>query len=1135
MRYCQSLGGGLVNIKTNSTLDSVNAMILSHDRDITSKKWWLALERESSRSQVWVWSDREVSSVFYWNTDQPGNRENCVHTVQRSMKWNDVSCDSTGISTLCEIHFDFPATTPSFTTAEETSGRRTTAEAAVIPITSGTVTTEPPITEALLVPTTAGAASTEGVTTEVKVNPIATSETMSGGIATTEAASATTGVRFNPTARAETSSERGATTETQLIPTTARTASTRGVTTEGRVNPTTYVGTSSEGRAPSAVRMPLTTRPTTSSAFKTCTPGTTTEWCSKDVNGPGIVWIQDRSSAFLVCRPGFRLSYTERSHIKCNSGYWSASPFPQCTDIDECLEDMDLCSPYETDRYCANTIGSYHCHCQDDFHLFGQLCLPLSLLEMNCDPGGTAAVKKCAASADEDTGTSWETTDANCSTEWVDCPIGSSGKMMRFCDETGTWWPPFTTECKSDTLINMKEKVNGVNSTTSATNVVTEITEAIAVGQNFYAGDMLLSGRFVSAILNKYPMSLPGTDDEKRVYAQNVVEMASISLDAGKETMWRLIHETRGSDKGSVEWFRMLGLFASDVHAHIHPIQGRIHIPTKNIDFEALVVRPDNTTLVFRSTDDDNFPVADMLVRKKRSSQLSPEMDTNNSLVVIPPETFESDTLGNYTVIAYIYYNPADIVPAEVQKEEARQWVETITATKKVIEVNTPVISVEIYGSEETGRKRVLKAPLTFILHHKEQGYDPVCSTLVTGDPDEIWTEDGCLTLPSTRPDFTKCECDHTGSIAVVMAIGVKPLPFGEAAHKAIIVIANILASLLIIITFIMLCLTRLSDDLYFVRRLLCVSLSIQMVMVVVALNLKEETATCQSLAIILHYLLLSNNAWMFNACLQNFLRIRFGVKANTKARIFYMAFGWLYPAVVVTVTILAIHDDYRNASICWVPQTRGLQLAVIVPTSLVTLMSIGMVVYEFLRFDQLVDSYCPGFWYILWDPFCHTVLLLVIFTITWILGLLNIMNNLIIGYFYAGLSFILGSAVYLCFYSTNRKVLVSNRRFIHGDKDEDGNEVFYISDDSEDDEWISVKLSVKQFLEINDSANLNFQSTESADHSMGCSTTCLVPNECIANTPTHQGAANEDGDMELETMNVRLRANLDSEWQSKT
>ncbi|XP_070581575.1 latrophilin-like protein 1 [Ptychodera flava] len=597
------------------------------------------------------------------------------------------------------------------------------------------------------------------------------------------------------------------------------------------------------------------------------------------------------SKLLTVGREGLRSS-SSNPMVTCNdSGEWSA-PFPRFININECDEEKDVCSPRTTNQKCIDTIGGYKCVCQEGFvFLENNLCVPLSLMEKKCDIDALQTPTHCSAQADPLTNIRWESTPANCSSGWVNCPDGYVGKMVRFCNERGEWWDPYTTECKPENILDMIKNLPDLSVPSKTAQLLTDITLSMDTA---YAGDVLLASALISDIIDGDPLASQDREDDKMAYLQSIVNLVSALLDAKTEPSWTQIHETRAIHLGAIALFDKLDRFGKTVHLYVGKVNKDIKLHSKNIGFEAYQVKSPTSDLVFPSK---------VKSAGKKSLQESSwyTVDEKGSTVVVPKENFVLQNSDKTTVIVFAYKNPANILPPGVKSGTNRHWVRTITGTKKIERVNSPVIAVNIYNGEESKHGKTLKAPLTFMLYHKEDGYKAKCMSMIYGNQMNIWNNDNCRKMDynATR-DFTECRCDGVGSVAIITTMGEMPTPFPEYALNSIILIANSLAAFLTAFTFAMLCLRRITTDHYFVCASLTLSLSMYFVTVVVALNMDRDTKSCAASARVYHYVLASSNAWVFNFCLQHFLKLRFCTRKNICARICYILLGWVIPLLLV-------------------------------------------------------------------------------------------------------------------------------------------------------------------------------------------------------------------------------------------
>jgi hypothetical protein len=81
----------------------------------------------------------------------------------------------------------------------------------------------------------------------------------------------------------------------------------------------------------------------------------------------GEVYFVHGVSVPYTCQSGFK--YVDNSStspsVDCNDGVWYGGK--ECTDVDECADDIHGCDPLKTT--CANTVGSYSCPCQDGYQV----------------------------------------------------------------------------------------------------------------------------------------------------------------------------------------------------------------------------------------------------------------------------------------------------------------------------------------------------------------------------------------------------------------------------------------------------------------------------------------------------------------------------------------------------------------------------------------------------------------------------------------------------------------------------------------------------------------------------------------------------------------------------------------------
>ncbi|XP_070577519.1 uncharacterized protein [Ptychodera flava] len=568
------------------------------------------------------------------NSDVIANNEKCGETITAdeisSNEMIEVECalegrfvsvqleNITGVLTLCEVEVlgevstsaeqttsqgtESPKTTTGINTTEHTPFNQLTQSSTTVEYTTNEATTQ------VISSTTVERITTKFPSSEVttEATPSATSgssptrdeistsaeQTTSQG---TESPKTTTGINttehtpFNQLTQSSTTVESttNEATSQEISSTTVERITTKfpssEVTTEATPSATSGSSPTSDEISTSAEQTTSqgTESPKTTTGINTTehTPlNQLTQLCTKRI-GKHIISINSKSSLIAVGRSGFR-SNSSNHLLTCSDGIWSTG-FPRYTNINECDEDKNICSPQLTNQECIDNIGSYRCVCQQGFVSLGsKLCVPLFLMEKKCNIGAFETSKTCPAGSDTLTKIYWESVPANCSSDWVNCPDGYTGKMMRFCDERGEWWEPYTTECKSEEILHMIEQVPDLSLASRTAGLLTNITLSM---DKAYAGNLLLAKYMLSEILDNDPLSSPGSEDDKTIYLQSIVRFMSALLDADTEPSWIQIHETRGVHLGAMALFATLNRFGETVHRYVRQVDTEIRLYSKNI------------------------------------------------------------------------------------------------------------------------------------------------------------------------------------------------------------------------------------------------------------------------------------------------------------------------------------------------------------------------------------------------------------------------------------------------------------------------------------------------------------------------------------------------------------------------
>ncbi|XP_077997402.1 latrophilin-like protein 1 [Glandiceps talaboti] len=611
----------------------------------------------------------------------------------------------------------------------------------------------------------------------------------------------------------------------------------------------------------------------------------------------------------ISCAKGYTINKGESNsaELTCETvGEWNLE-IPHCDDINECL-DPGLCDKDLKNEECVNTVGNYSCECKVGYYKdsLGE-CRPgeapnddATKEEDTCSINSEGS-PRITCKDDNELDVTWNETVANCSTPWIPCPNIAYGSMKRKCNIDGTWQTPETTECKSLKVLELLKGMSVVNSTESANNNVDGVSDFLdnEDGDVLFGGDLVVTAEAVSEIIDANPLTFNAPDDVKVYYIKNVLEVFSRLLDEDKEEHWKQINEVKGAYLGVVPVAEDLERFGKSVHMSVIDNQETVSESTKNIKLKAEFVS--SRHLVKRSAVNSD-------------DQCAP----NTTCVTLPSYLQDNNTTDSLVMITILYHNPADIIPPDFgsSKSKLRRPVKTITAAEKEERVNSEVLSVSLFLDGEEIVDLVephtsVSSPITMTFHAQQKGYDEKCSYMKYGDSTGVWSTDGCTTEVSSN--IITCKCTHLTNFAVVMTLGTEPLPFFEQAEAAFIMIFNFLAAFLLMGSFILVCLSRLSTDRYFVIGNMIISLLLLPASVLMNLTEFWNIANCDVIQFVWYLAILSNFAWMLNHANVQLFKLKFYVLSNNMYKGIYFLFGWLFPLIVAVFFTFVMDGDVES------------------------------------------------------------------------------------------------------------------------------------------------------------------------------------------------------------------------------
>ncbi|XP_075403210.1 adhesion G protein-coupled receptor E4-like [Tenrec ecaudatus] len=234
------------------------------------------------------------------------------------------------------------------------------------------------------------------------------------------------------------------------------------------------------------------------------------------------------------------------------------------------------------------------------------------------------------------------------------------------------------------------------------------------------------------------------------------------------------------------------------------------------------------------------------------------------------------------------------------------------------VKLNSDIVS----GTIGSKNKTYLTEPVILTLKHTqpvEARARPLCVSWEESKDGGSWSTEGC-SLRGSNDSFTKCQCFHLSSFAVLMALEPKAdLVLGVITCVGLSL--SLLCLLLAALTFLLCRPIQNTSTSIHLQLSLCLFLA--HLLFLVGMDKTESRVLCSMIAGAMHYLYLASFTWMFLEGLHLFLTVRNLKVANyTSAgrfnKRFMYSFGYGIPAVIVAVSAGARHTNYGTSNHCW-------------------------------------------------------------------------------------------------------------------------------------------------------------------------------------------------------------------------
>ncbi|XP_070558928.1 adhesion G protein-coupled receptor L4-like [Ptychodera flava] len=718
----------------------------------------------------------------------------------------------------------------------------------------------------------------------------------------------------------------------------------------------------------------------------------------------------------------------------CQPGYELADDKRRCFDVNECASSTHNCSISIDKTVCNNTNGGFTCECVRGTEKSNEgTCefVPVNQDE-RCQQTGKITCPPLDESGNvTDDSPLWPRTNADCSTDLIDCEKNLVGKRRRLCGADGTWGPIDDTFCVSKNITNVLDEIRNISGLNSLRKTMYHLSQVISPGKTASTGDLVVATETFGRLIDfEFLNSASERVEDKRRFIEATIYTASTLLDPENAHLWQTMVKFRGpigaADMVILHFDRFAGkvgdFMISDDVTNIALIQ------SPNIDFEA-------TTFNSSWYGSYRFPALYWNDSKAYQNATFETVDRGiDSFIFIPSGTMalavNNAPEKKLVIVSALYRSLNGVVSASKRSDtqETREWVTSITARRDDVEVNSDVFSVILHPNNLPDR---LSEPIIMKYYHKQVAWDPKCSFIDFYSDDSLWSTEDCLlsTIDPGMEGLAICECRHTTNFGLVMKLGPQPVFFLLEGMNITVMVSYAHAVAFICLALVSVSLSRIRTDQYFIIMNILTAELLTNISMVIATQQKISSTICTVMAVIIHGCSLSCFTWTMIKCLQLFMRVRYReYDSNNYRRVMYLVAGWLIPVITVAGLAVTRFSTYRQGKQCWVLVDTLLRaLTMYLPVGITLSVSICLICYTYFRFDPVksVSVKYDGDRTLLDAQ--ATFVYLILLPTSWFTGIAVAfadVTHVVLRYFYAGLIFTKGSSLLLGFVGTNPEVL---------------------------------------------------------------------------------------------------------------
>ncbi|XP_041634229.1 adhesion G protein-coupled receptor E2 [Cheilinus undulatus] len=209
-----------------------------------------------------------------------------------------------------------------------------------------------------------------------------------------------------------------------------------------------------------------------------------------------------------------------------------------------------------------------------------------------------------------------------------------------------------------------------------------------------------------------------------------------------------------------------------------------------------------------------------------------------------------------------------------------------------------------------------LHEPVNITLKHlkKQDKYNHTCVFWASSQGGGTWSADGCRVVESTS-EHTKCSCNHLSSFAVLLALYDMEDKYELELISWVGLSLSLVCLSICILTFWLIHSIRSPRTTIHLH--LCISLFIAILIFLAGISRTEDPVGCAVVAGLLHFFFLAAFCWMCLEGIQLFRMVVLVFNTNFKT-LYMMAGGYGVPAVIVAISAIVDYKGYGTEKHCW-------------------------------------------------------------------------------------------------------------------------------------------------------------------------------------------------------------------------